>query len=238
MIANGSIGTLDLGDRNMLVTLLAALLLPSAITALRAEALLHHITRDATLQRHTSPFATEASEPLIRIGHGYDIHRMDTREKAGQPLIVGGVKFDGSTAPDFELGCVANSDGDVIYHSVVDAILGAICNPDIGQLFPDGKGSEWKGAESDIFMVEAYDRMVKRGYAIGNVDVTLICQKPRVNVEHAGKQVKLLMRENVARLLHTDLSRVNVKARTHENVDSVGEARAIECHVVLIMERQ
>ena len=125
-----------------------------------------------------------------------------------------------------------------MYHSIVDAILGALTMPDIGQLFPDGKGSEWKGADSEIFMVEAYDRMIKRGYTISNVDVTLICEKPRVNVEHEGKAVKVLMRENVARLLHTDLSRINVKARTHEKVDSVGECRALECHVVLIMERQ
>ena len=86
-------------------------------------------------------------------------------------------------------------------------------------------------------MVEAYNRMVGRGYEIGNVDVTLICQKPRVNVEHKGKQVKQLMIDNCARLLKTDVSRVNVKARTHEKVDSVGEARALECHVVLIMQR-
>ena len=78
--------------------------------------------------------------------------------------------------------------------------------------------------------------MRERGYRVGNVDVTLICQKPRVNVEHGGKQVKELMIDNLARLLQTDLSRVNVKARTHEKVDSVGECRALECHVVMILE--
>ena len=183
-------------------------------------------------------------EPALRCGHGYDIHRMAPRDECpdGQPLVIGGVRFDGSPghAADFELGCVAHSDGDVIYHSVVDAILGALTMPDIGQLFPDGKGpegknSEWAGADSEIFMVEAYDRMTKRGYAIGNVDVTLICEKPRVNVVHEGKQVKESMINNVARLLRVDLSQVNVKARTHEKVDSVGEARALECHVVLTL---
>jgi len=183
------------------------------------------------------------AEPLLRIGHGYDIHRMATREEAGQPAVIGGVKFDGTDAPDFELGCVANSDGDVVYHSVVDAILGALTMPDIGQLFPDGKGSEsgseWKGADSAIFMEEAYSRMTSRGYAIGNVDITVICEKPRLNVDSPrGGKVKQLMVSNVARLLRTDISRVNVKARTHEKVDSVGECRALECHVVLIMERQ
>jgi 2-C-methyl-D-erythritol 2,4-cyclodiphosphate synthase len=175
------------------------------------------------------------ADPLIRVGHGYDIHRMASREEAGQPVVIGGVKFDGSDAPDFELGCVAHSDGDVIYHSVVDAILGALTMPDIGQLFPDND-PRLKGADSSIFMVEAYDRMRKRGYSIGNVDVTLICQKPRVNIEHAGGQVKEKMIANVARLLKTEESRVNVKARTHEKVDSVGECRALECHVVMVLQ--
>ena len=75
-----------------------------------------------------------AAEPALRIGHGYDIHRMASREEAGQPVVISGVTFDGSDAPDFELGCVAHSDGDVVYHSVVDAILGALTMPDIGQV--------------------------------------------------------------------------------------------------------
>lgn len=172
---------------------------------------------------------------MIAVGHGYDIHRMASRDEAGQPVVISGVVFDGSDAPDFELGCVAHSDGDVVYHSVVDAILGALTMPDIGQLFPDND-PRLRGANSEIFMTEAYARMRDRGYRVGNLDVTLICQKPRVNVEHGGKQVKELMIDNLARLLQTDLSRVNVKARTHEKVDSVGECRALECHVVMILE--
>jgi len=186
--------------------------------------------------RAAEMIAAASREPLIRIGHGYDIHRMASREEAGQPVVISGVTFDGSDAPDFELGCVAHSDGDVVYHSVVDAILGALTMPDIGQLFPDND-PRLKGANSEIFMDEAYDRMRKRGYNIGNVDVTLICQKPRVNVMHEGNQVKELMISNLVRLLKTDSSRVNVKARTHEKVDSVGECRALECHVVIILER-
>jgi len=178
-------------------------------------------------------------EPLLRMGHGYDIHRLDTRAEAGQPLVVGGVRFDGSPghAPDFELGCVAHSDGDVVYHSVVDAILGALCLPDIGCLFPDND-PRLRGADSSIFMEEAYDRMTRRRYRIGNVDVTLIAQKPKVNVVNdAGDKVKELMRANLSRLLRAPVDRLNVKARTHEKVDSVGECRAIECHVVLTLER-
>jgi 2-C-methyl-D-erythritol 2,4-cyclodiphosphate synthase len=158
-------------------------------------------------------------------------------EVAGQPLVVGGVKFDGSDAPSFELGCVAHSDGDVIYHSVVDAILGALSMPDIGQLFPDND-PRIRGANSEVFMEEAYKRMIDRGYQIGNCDVTLILQKPKVNVEHNGRQVKGIMSANLARLLRTSLGQVNVKARTHEKLDSVGEGRAVECHVVLTLEKR
>jgi 2-C-methyl-D-erythritol 2,4-cyclodiphosphate synthase len=82
-------------------------------------------------------------------------------------------------------------------------------------------------------MEEAYKRMHERSYRVGNCDVTLICQKPRVNVG----DVKATMRTNVASLLRTSLNRVNLKARTHEKVDSVGECRALECHVVIALER-
>lgn len=194
-----------------------------------------HFQRDSLARSRQIHALAIAPEPALRIGHGYDIHRMASREEAEQPLVIGGVSFDGSDAPDFELGCVAHSDGDVIYHSVVDAILGALTMPDIGQLFPDND-PRLRGANSEVFMEEAYSRMQQRGYRVGNVDVTLICQKPRVNVMHEGNQVKEMMMKNLVRLLHTDDSRVNVKARTHEKVDSVGEARALECHVVIVLE--
>lgn len=160
------------------------------------------------------------AEPLLRIGHGFDIHRM----APGLKLVIGGVDID------YELGVEAHSDGDVVYHSVVDAILGALTLPDIGQLFPDND-PRWSGADSSVFMEEAYRRMDERGYRIGNVDVTLILQKPKV------KDIKPLMKDNIVRLLHTTPGRVNVKARTHEKVDSVGESRALSCHVVVILER-
>ncbi|KAG5189381.1 2-C-methyl-D-erythritol 2,4-cyclodiphosphate synthase chloroplast precursor, partial [Tribonema minus] len=154
----------------------------------------------------------------VRIGHGYDIHRL----AEGKKLVIGGVDIP------FEKGAEAHSDGDVIYHSVVDAILGALCMPDIGQLFPDND-PQWSGSDSSIFMEEAYRRMAGRGYEIGNVDVTLILQRPKV------RDIKPAMADNIARLLHAPPGRVNVKARTHELVDSVGESRAMECHVVLTL---
>lgn len=176
----------------------------------------------------------------MRIGHGFDIHRMAARDdpEVGGPVTVGGVVFD-----DFNLGIVAHSDGDVIYHSIVDAIFGALTLPDIGQFFPD-TDPRWRGAASDVFMEEAWKQMDARGYRVGNVDVTLIAQAPRMmDKEHpeaeAGKPYdhKVAMVRNIANLLKCPESRVNVKARTHEKVDAVGEKRAISCHVVALLER-
>jgi 2-C-methyl-D-erythritol 2,4-cyclodiphosphate synthase len=118
-----------------------------------------------------------------------------------------------------------------MYHSIVDAILGALtCEGDIGQLFPDNDPT-WKGADSSIFMKEAYKRMDKRGYRIGNLDITLILQTPKV------KDIKAAMKSNIVELLNTCENRVNIKARTHEKVDSIGESKSYACHVVVILEK-
>mmetsp|Transcript_19794 Transcript_19794/g.46732 ORF Transcript_19794/g.46732 Transcript_19794/m.46732 type:complete len:210 (+) Transcript_19794:68-697(+) len=182
-----------------------------------------------------------AQEPPMRIGHGFDIHRIaphgDT--KVGGPFTIGGVVF-----ADFELGIVAHSDGDVIYHSVVDSIFGALTLPDIGQFFPD-TDPRWKGAASDVFMQEAYRQMDQRGYRVGNIDVTLIAQAPRMILrDHPLATAerpfdhKRAMIDNLAALLQCPTNRINVKARTHEKVDAVGEKRAISCHVVTVIERK
>lgn len=176
----------------------------------------------------------------MRIGHGFDIHRMAPKSdpEVGGPVTVGGVQF-----ADFDLGIVAHSDGDVVYHSIVDAIFGALTLPDIGQFFPD-TDPQWKGAPSDVFMQEAYKNMVERGYRISNVDVTIIAQAPRMVVKDHPRASegqpydhKQEMAENIAELLQCSRTRVNVKARTHEKVDAVGEKRAISCHVVALLER-
>jgi 2-C-methyl-D-erythritol 2,4-cyclodiphosphate synthase len=182
-----------------------------------------------------------ATEPPIRIGHGFDIHRMSPHSdpEVGGPVTIGGVVFS-----DFELGIVAHSDGDVVYHSVVDSIFGALTLPDIGQFFPD-TDPRWKGAASDVFVREAHSQMDSRGYRIGNIDVTLIAQAPRMMVKDhplakPGQPFdhKLAMVDNIAALLRCPPNRVNVKARTHEQVDAVGEKRAISCHVVTVLERK
>jgi 2-C-methyl-D-erythritol 2,4-cyclodiphosphate synthase len=180
----------------------------------------------------------------IRIGHGFDIHRMAPLEQAGQPLVIGGVTIDhapqawtdadgtyvgkGEPYPTI-LGVVAHSDGDVVYHSIVDAIFGALTLPDIGQVFQDSD-PRWRGCDSSKFMEHATTIMKEHGYKIGNVDVTLILERPKV------ASFKPAMKENIVRLLETTPGRVNVKARTHERVDSIGELRSLACHVVLTLE--
>ena len=181
----------------------------------------------------------------LRIGHGFDIHRMAPLPEAGQPIVIGGVVIDhspqkwtdvtgqycGTPGGIYEttLGVVAHSDGDVVYHSIVDAIFGALTLPDIGQVFQD-TDPRWKGCDSGKFMEHAATVMKEYGYRIGNIDVTLILERPKV------ASFKPAMKENIVRLLDTTPGRVNIKARTHERVDSVGELRSLSCHVVLTLE--
>ncbi|PSC71886.1 2-C-methyl-D-erythritol 2,4-cyclodiphosphate chloroplastic [Micractinium conductrix] len=165
--------------------------------------------------------APEAPTLPFRVGHGWDLHRLE----AGYPLIVGGIDIP------HDVGCVAHSDGDVLLHTVVDAILGALCLPDIGQLFPD-TDPKWKGARSDIFLKEAVRLMRERGYTIGNIDCTIIAQRPKM-APHKGA-----IRDNLCQMLGAHPSVVNIKAKTHEKVDSLGENRSIACHAVVMLLRQ
>jgi 2-C-methyl-D-erythritol 2,4-cyclodiphosphate synthase len=157
---------------------------------------------------------------LHRIGHGFDLHRLEP----GPKLVIGGVPID------YDLGCAGHSDGDVVYHAVTDAILGALGQPDIGQLFPDND-EKWKGAESKVFVAEADRLMRQAGYVIGNLDVTIILERPKVGTH------KDTMKRNLAFLLGCDVSQVNVKGKTHEREDAIGEGRAIACHVVVLLQR-
>ena len=155
-----------------------------------------------------------------RIGHGWDLHRLEP----GLPLIVGGVRMV------HDHGCAAHSDGDVVYHAVTDAILGALGQDDIGQLFPDNE-AQWQGADSRIFVEEAVRRMRAAGYVVGNLDVTVVLQRPKLSPH------KSALRANLAQLLGCDLTQVNLKGKTHEKVDAIGEGRALACHAVLLLVR-
>lgn len=165
-------------------------------------------------------------QPAFRVGHGYDLHRLEalSPEGAGRPFVLGGVTLEHDKGP------VAHSDGDALYHALTDAILGALGQPDIGQLFPD-TDPRHAAQESKVFVSEAAKRMREAGYHVLNVDATVILERPKLGPH------KDAMRGNIAGLLGVDGARVNIKGKTHERVDAVGEGRAVEAHVVIMMER-
>lgn len=164
-------------------------------------------------------------DPPLRIGHGYDIHRLATPEDGGQPLIIGGVRFDHDRGP------VAHSDGDALYHAVTDAILGAIAAPDIGTLFPND-APENKGRDSEFFLAQAVRMAHERGYAVSNLDCTVILEKPPL--KHAKDPIK----HNLIRLTGAHPDCANVKGKTHEGLDALGQNLAIEAHAVVILTKK
>lgn len=157
----------------------------------------------------------------FRIGHGFDLHRLEPN----LPLIIGGINIP------HDRGCEAHSDGDVLLHCVVDAILGALSLPDIGQIFPDSD-PKWKGAPSSVFVKEAVKLMHEAGYELGNLDATLILQRPKLSPH------KEAIIGNLCALLGAHSSLINVKAKTHEKVDSLGENRSIAAHTVVLLMKK
>ena len=153
-----------------------------------------------------------------RIGYGFDLHRLE----AGRRLILAGIEVPHNR------GCAAHSDGDVVLHAVTDAILGAIGQEDIGQLFPDDQAA-WENADSSVFIHEAVRRMQQAGYRLGNVDIAVILQTPKLSPH------KQAMRQRLAGLLGVDASQINLKGKTHEQVDAIGEGRAVACHTVALL---
>ena len=174
--------------------------------------------------------SSPSSTPALRIGHGYDLHRLEPLATAenpgggGRPLIVGGVLLEHDHGP------ASHSDGDVLYHAVTDALLGALALPDIGQLFPDN-APENDGRDSAEFVAAAMARVTEAGYAVVNLDTTVVLERPKLGPHKAA------IAANLAGLLRTDVSCVNVKAKTHERVDAVGEGRAIEAHAVVLLQK-
>ena len=155
----------------------------------------------------------------MRIGHGYDVHRL----VAGRDLILGGVKID------YELGLLGHSDADVLLHAVSDALLGAAGLRDIGYHFPD-TDPRYKGADSQELLREVGHKIRAAGYRVGNIDVTMIAQRPRLK-EHIPA-----MMQNIADALSIDVSRVNVKATTEEKLGFTGEGLGMSCHAVCLLE--
>ena len=155
----------------------------------------------------------------LRMGHGYDIHRL----KRGGRLIMGGVEVATGVSP------VAHSDGDVVLHALVDALLGAMGMGDIGEHFPNEPA--WKDAPSRVFVGQVYREITQSGYGVVNVDVTVQAERPRLQ-EH-----KRAMVETIAGMLGVTGEQVNVKAGTNEGCDSVGKGKAVAAHVVVLLGR-
>ena len=156
----------------------------------------------------------------MRIGTGYDLHRLVD----GRPLILAGVRIP------FERGLLGHSDADIVCHAVTDAILGAAALGDIGALFPD-TDPQWKDADSLELLRVAAERVRAAGCQIGNVDVTVIAERPKLR-PHVET-----MRANLARALGIDLGLVSVKGKTNEGVDATGRGEAMACHAVAILDR-
>lgn len=170
--------------------------------------------------------APGAGTPELRIGHGYDLHRLEPPPPRGQgrPFVLGGVRQEHETGP------VGHSDGDVLYHAVTDALLGALALPDIGQLFPD-TDPRHEGRDSADFLREAVRRVRAAGYSVVNLDCTVVLERPKIG------PVKDRIRANLAALLGVGVERINLKGKTHERVDAVGEGRAVEAHAVVLLSR-
>jgi 2-C-methyl-D-erythritol 2,4-cyclodiphosphate synthase len=156
-----------------------------------------------------------------RIGHGYDLHRL----QAGGRLMLAGVEAAQDLSP------VAHSDGDVVLHALVDALLGAMGLGDIGELFPN-TDPQWKDAPSRVFVEQVMNRVSNAGYDVINCDLTILAERPKL------KALKPQMRENVSKLLRVDAGQVNVKAGTNEGVDAIGRGEAIAAHAVILLSRR
>ena len=155
----------------------------------------------------------------MRIGHGYDVHRL----VEGRDLILGGVKLD------YELGLLGHSDADVLLHAVSDALLGAAGLGDIGKHFPD-TDPQYKGADSLELLQIVAQRVREAGYRVSNIDVTMIAQKPKLR-PHIPQ-----MEENIAKAVGVDASRVNVKATTEEQLGFTGTMEGMRCHAVCLLD--
>lgn len=157
----------------------------------------------------------------IRIGLGHDTHRLEE----GRPLILGGVHVDHTH------GLAGHSDGDLVFHALTDALLGAIGAGDIGELYPD-TDMLWKGADSRLFIEGAMARVSGAGYSVVNTDIIIHAQKPKLG------PVKERIRESVATHLGIESDRVNIKAKTGERVGHIGRCEAMACHAIVLLRKE
>ena len=157
---------------------------------------------------------------MIRIVHGYDVHRL----VEGRKLILGGVDIP------YEKGLLGHSDADVLLHAIADALLGAAALGDIGKHFPD-TDEKYKDADSLVLLGEVVKLLGEKGCKVGNIDATVIAQKPKL-MTYIQK-----MRENIAETLGVDIDFVNVKATTEEKLGFTGSGEGISAHAVCVIEK-
>ena len=155
----------------------------------------------------------------MRIGHGYDVHRL----VPGRALILGGVRLD------YPLGLHGHSDADVLTHAVMDALLGAAGLGDIGRHFPDNDPA-YRGIDSQILLSKVRELLAAKGFRIGNLDVTVIAQAPKLAPHLAA------MEQTLSATLEIDPARINIKATTEEHLGFTGRGEGIACHAVCLLE--
>ncbi len=163
----------------------------------------------------------KTTTPLpFRIGHGYDVHAF----AAGRPLILGGVRIP------HEQGLQGHSDADVLSHAIADAILGAMGLPDIGHFFPDSDASI-AGIDSLLIVARAVKEAAEQGYAVGNVDVSLIAEAPKIGPHLKAMKVRL------AEVLAITPGQIGIKATTHEKLGALGRGEGIAAHATCLLMR-
>lgn len=155
---------------------------------------------------------------MFRIGYGYDVHEFDENRL----LIIGGLEIEHTK------GLKGHSDADVLLHAITDAILGAASLGDIGKLFPDTEQA-YKDADSKILLKEAYQQVLKKGYQLGNVDATIIAERPKFR-PHIDN-----MREKIASIFEVSIEEVNVKATTNEKLGFLGREEGIQAQAVVLL---
>nr|WP_275962326.1 2-C-methyl-D-erythritol 2,4-cyclodiphosphate synthase [Pseudoflavonifractor capillosus] len=156
----------------------------------------------------------------MRVGHGYDVHRL----VSGRKLVLGGVEIP------WEMGLLGHSDADVLVHAVMDALLGAAGLWDIGHAFPDNDPA-YAGIDSMLLLAEVRDMLTEKGYTVGNVDATILAQRPKL----AGHIPQ--MRRNIAQVLEVEEDCINVKATTEEGLGFTGSGEGMAAHAVALLER-
>ena len=163
------------------------------------------------------------SSPQFRIGNGYDIHKL----VEGRNLIIGGIKLQ---HPD-NLGLFGHSDADVLIHSIMDALLGALSLGDIGKYFPPSD-NKWKNADSLFLLSKVIEIIRKEGWEVNNIDSVIVAERPKIN-----PHVKF-MKKKVSEILHIDENLIGIKATTNEKLGPEGREEGISCHSVVLLKKE